>query len=120
MRGIRGAIVVGENKKEEIWQAAKMLLSQILRRNKVKPEDIGACIFSCTSDLTAGFPATGARQMEGFDKVPLFDTRVPEVDDSMERCIRVLLLVDTDIKQADIQHVYMGKAQELRPDLRNF
>ena len=110
MRGIRGAIVVGENKKEEIWQAAKMLLSQILRRNKVKPEDIGACIFSSTSDLTAGFPATGARQMDGFDKV----------DESMERCIRVLLLVDTDIKQADIQHVYMGKAQELRPDLRNF
>ena len=116
MRGIRGAITVGENKKEEIWQAAKMLLSQILRRNKVKPEDIGACIFSSTSDITA----TGARQMEGFDKVPLFDTRVPEVDDSMERCIRVLLLVDSELKQAEIQHVYMGKAQELRPDLRNF
>ena len=52
--------------------------------------------------------------------MPLFDTRVPEVDDSMERCIRVLLLVDTDRSQAEIQHVYMGKAQELRPDLRNF
>ena len=120
MRGIRGAIVVGENKKEEIWQAAKMLLSQILRRNKVKPEDIGACIFGCTDDLTAGFPSTGARQMEGFDKVPLFDNRVPDVEGAMERCIRVLLLVNTDLSQADIQHVYMGKAQELRPDLRNF
>ena len=120
MRGIRGAIVVGENKKEEIWQAAKMLLSQILRRNKIKPEDIGACIFSSTSDLTDGFPATGARQMDGFDKVPLFDTRVPDVDESMERCIRVLLLVDTDLSQAEIQHVYMGKAQQLCPYLRNF
>lgn len=120
MRGIRGAITVGENKKEEIWQAAKMMLSQILRRNKVKPEDIGACIFSTTSDITAGFPSTGARQMEGFDKVPLFDTRVPDIDDSMERCIRVLLLVDSPLKQSEIQHVYMGKAQELRPDLRNF
>ena len=56
-----------------------MLLSQILRRNKVKPEDIGACIFSCTSDLTAGFPATGARQMEGFDKVPLLIPACHEV-----------------------------------------
>jgi len=28
--------------------------------------------------------------------------------------------VDSELKQSEIQHVYMGKAQELRPDLRNF
>lgn len=117
MRGIRGAITVGENKEEEIWQAARILLSQILRRNKVKPEDIGACIFSMTSDLTAGFPARGARQLEGFEYVPLFDAQQATVEDALDKCIRVLILVDTDLKQSEIQHVYMGRAQALRPDL---
>lgn len=120
MRGIRGAITVGENKKEEIWQATRILLSQILRRNKVQAEDIGAVIFSATDDLTAAFPSTGARQLPGFDLVPLFDTRQCAIDESMDHCIRVLLLVDTERKQSEIQHVYMGRAQELRPDLRNF
>ena len=119
MRGIRGAIVVGENKKEEIWQAAKMLLSQILRRNKVKPEDIGAAIFSATEDITAAFPASGARKLPGFDAVPLFDARQMDVEGAKEKCIRVLLLVDTDLKQREIKHVFLGKAANLRPDLAN-
>ena len=42
MRGIRGAITVGEDNEEEIWQGAKILLSQIMRRNSIKTEDIGA------------------------------------------------------------------------------
>ena len=67
MKGIRGAITVGEDNEEEIWQGARILLSQIMRRNSIKTEDIGACIFSMTSDLTAGFPAKGARQLEGLN-----------------------------------------------------
>lgn len=120
MRGIRGAITVGENNKEEIWQAARILVAQILRRNGVKTEDIGAAIFSATEDLTAAFPSTGARCLPGFDAVPLFDARQCAIDGSMDHCIRVLLLVDTLRKQSEIQHVYMGRAQALRPDLRSF
>lgn len=120
MRGIRGAVTVGKNDKEEIWQAAKILMAQIIRRNKLDPEDIGAVIFSATDDLTAAFPSTGARQLPGFDLVPLFDTRQCAVEGAMDHCIRVLLLVDKECKHADIQHVYMGRAQELRPDLRKF
>ena len=48
------------------------------------------------------------------------DAQQMEVDGAMDHCIRVLLLVDTDLKQSEIQHVYMGRALELRPDLRNF
>lgn len=120
MRGIRGAITVGENDKEEIWQAAKILMAQIMRRNKLNAEDIGAVIFSATDDLTAAFPSTGARQLPGFELVPLFDARQCDIDGAMDHCIRVLLLVDTERRQSEIQHVYMGRAQELRPDLRKF
>ncbi|MBF1688228.1 MAG: chorismate mutase, partial [Selenomonas sp.] len=46
MRGIRGAITVGRNEKEEIWQAAQELVTEILRTNNITPADIGAAIFS--------------------------------------------------------------------------
>jgi chorismate mutase len=35
----------------------------------------------------------------------------------MPRCIRVLLHWNTDLPQTDIQHVYLGAAASLRPDL---
>ena len=54
MRGIRGAITVGRNEKEEIWQAAQELVTEILRTNNITPADIGAAIFSVTEDLRGG------------------------------------------------------------------
>ena len=117
MRGIRGAITVGRNDKEAIWQAAQELMTEILHTNDVAPADIGAAIFSVTEDLTAAFPTAGVRRIAGFDLVPLFDARQCAIDDSLPRCIRVLLLVNTDVAQSDIHHVYLREAAHLRPDL---
>ena len=117
MRGIRGAITVGRNDKEEIWQAAQELMTEILRTNEVSPADIGAAIFSVTEDLTAAFPTTAVRHIAGFDLVPLFDARQCAIDDSLPHCIRVLLLVNTDAAQKDSHHVYLRAAAKLRPDL---
>ena len=117
MRGIRGAITVGRNEKEEIWQAAQELVTEILRTNNITPADIGAAIFSVTEDLTAAFPSTGARRLPGFDLVPLFDARQCAVEDSLPRCIRALLLVNTDRSQTEVRHVYLRDAAHLRPDL---
>ena len=117
MRGIRGAITVGRNEKEEIWQAAQELVTELLRTNGITSEDIGAAIFSVTEDLTAAFPTAGVRRIAGFDLVPLFDARQCAIEDSLPRCIRVLLLVNTDAAQTDIHHVYLRAAAKLRPDL---
>ena len=117
MRGIRGAITVGRNDKEEIWQATQELMTEILHANDIAPADIGAAIFSATEDLTAAFPTTGVRHISGFDLVPLFDARQCAIDNSLPRCIRVLLLVNTDAAQNDIHHVYLRAAARLRPDL---
>ena len=117
MRGIRGAITVGRNEKEEIWQAAQELMAELLRANAIAPADIGAAIFSVTDDLTAAFPTAGVRRIAGFDLVPLFDARQCAIEDSLPRCIRVLLLVNTDTAQSDIHHVYLRAAANLRPDL---
>lgn len=118
MRGIRGAITVEQNEKEAIWQAAKAMMQELIARNELAPEDIGAVIFSMTEDLTAAFPTAGVRQLPGFDLVPLFDARQCVIEGSLGKCIRVLVLADTEKKQRDIRHIYMGRAVALRPDIR--
>ena len=114
MRGVRGAITVEKNEKAAIWQAAKAMMQELIERNELAPEDIGAVIFSMTEDLTAA----GVRQLPGFDLVPLFDARQCAIEGSLEKCIRVLVLADTGKAQRDIHHIYMGKAVALRPDIR--
>ena len=117
MRGIRGAITVEKNSKEQIWQAARLLVTEILSQNELPAENIGAIIFSSTEDLTAAFPSTTIRQLPALKLIPLFDTREPAVENSLPLCIRVLILADTDTAQNKIRHVYLGGAKNLRPDL---
>ena len=90
---------------------------EILHTNNITPADIGAAIFSVTEDLTAAFPSTGARRLPGFDLVPLFDARQCAVEASLPRCIRALLLVDTNCSQKEMHHIYLRGAAGLRPDL---
>ena len=117
MRGIRGAITVDENSKEKIWRAAQLLVTEILSRNELRAENLGAIIFSTTEDLTAAFPSSAVRQLSALSLVPLFDTREPAVENSLPFCIRVLILADTDKAQNKIRHVYLGGAKNLRSDL---
>ena len=119
LRGIRGAITVDENSREEIWQAARRLVTKVLSSNKMRGEDVGAIIFSSTQDLTAAFPSTGVRQLTGLRLVPLFDTIEPAIENSLPRCIRVLILADIDKRQNEVCHVYLDGAKNLRPDLES-
>ena len=117
LRGIRGATTVATNTKEDIWQAARLLMTKLMSSNQLNSDQVGAAIFSSTEDLTAAFPTTGIRQLPTFSHIPLFDTREPAIDNSLSKCIRVLLLVDVDSNQRNINHIYLGGAKDLRPDL---
>ena len=118
LRGIRGAITVNQNSKEEIFQAAQLMVTKILESNELQIENIGAIIFTSTNDLTAAFPAAGLRQLSSeFSFVPLFDAQETFVEGSLPMCIRVLILADIDKKPKEINHVYLGNAKKLRPDL---
>ncbi|WP_110953555.1 chorismate mutase [Anaerosinus massiliensis] len=116
LQGIRGAITVAENKKETIFLAVQELLMELVEKNNLKLEDIGAAIFSATPDLNAAFPAAAARKI-GWDFVPLFGTQELDVENGLDQCVRVLLLVNTEKKQKEIVHVYLGDSNCLRPDL---
>ncbi len=117
IRGVRGAICVETNTKNDIWQSAKKLVTKIFALNNFHSDKVSAIIFSMTKDLTAAFPTTGLRQIQEFNLVPLLDTVEPDVEGAMPMCLRVLILIDTNIEPEKICNVYLGEAQKLRPDL---
>ncbi len=115
-RGIRGAICVDINDAGAIVAATRELLERIVAANSVAAEDIAAVIFTATPDLDAAYPARAARDM-GWTAVPLMCMQEMAVVGSLPRCIRVLVLWNTDRPADQIRHVYLGKARTLRPDL---
>jgi|SRR3972149_3909457 chorismate mutase len=117
VRGIRGAIAVAQNESGAILDATKELLLAILAANQgLKPADIGSAFFTLTEDLTATYPAQAARDL-GWQQVPLLCGREIPVPGGLPRCIRVLIHWNTDLPQDAIQHVYLGEAACLRPDM---
>jgi chorismate mutase len=99
-----------------IYQATIELLTEIVARNALVTDDIISVIFTVTPDLTSAFPALGARQLGWLD-VPLLCTMEIPVPGALGRCIRALLYVESARARAAIQHVYLGAAEVLRPDL---
>lgn len=113
-RGIRGATTVERNEREAIVAATTELLQLMIRQNELRAEDIASAIFSLTEDLDAEFPAVAARML-GWENVPLLCTREIPVPGSLGKCIRVLLHVNTTRSLAEIQHIYIRGAVNLRP-----
>ena len=116
VRGIRGATTVSENSREAIALAVVELLDEIESRNQLKPEEIVSAIFSITNDLDAVFPAKIARERSHWDCVTMLDVQQMPVEGSLEKCIRVLLHVNSPLPQKSMAHVYLQGASNLRPD----
>ena len=116
IRGIRGAISVPRNTKDEIVSSTMLLLCKMIGMNKVKIEDVASIIFSVTDDLNAEFPAIAARRLRWLS-TPLLCTYEVDVPGSVKRCIRILMHVNSNKTQSSIKHVYLRDAKKLRPDL---
>ncbi|NIK67723.1 MULTISPECIES: chorismate mutase [unclassified Paenibacillus] len=117
VRGIRGAITVDVNEKEPILQATLELLQEVVKQNDIVPDDVASVFITVTQDLDATFPAIAIRQMVGWDLVPLMCALEVPVKGSLERCVRFMIHLNTEKTQAEINHVYLGGARVLRPDL---
>lgn len=117
VRGIRGAITVEVNEEQTILKATAELLSGIVNANGIVPDDICSVFVTVTSDLDATFPAKAIRELDGWELVPLMCSLEVPVKGSIEKCIRLMVHVNTDKTQRQIEHVYFGRAQALRPDL---
>ncbi len=115
-RGIRGATTVERNSREEILAATTELLQLLIRKNELRAEDVTSAIFTVTADLDAEFPALAARHL-GWTEVALMCMQEIPVPNSLGKCIRILLHVNTTRSAAEIQHVYIRGAVHLRPNL---
>jgi chorismate mutase len=115
-RGIRGATTIERNDREEILAATTELLQLLIMHNDLRTEDIVSAIFTVTDDLDAEFPAVAARTL-GWIETALMCAREIPVPGSLNKCIRVLLHVNTERSAAEIQHMYIRGAVKLRPTL---
>ena len=119
VRGIRGATTVETDSKDLIKDATKELLENMVSKNEVLSEDIAAVFFTTTSDISDEFPAVAAREM-GWDTVPLICGHEMSVPHGLEKCIRVLILWNTETKQKEVRHPYLRKAISLRKSGNDF
>lgn len=117
VRGVRGATTVKSNDVDEIMQATNDLLHQMVEINEIDPEYIANVWITMTTDLDATFPARAVRTLAGWELVPIMCAVEIPVQGSLPQCIRIMMNVNTTKSQADIQHVYMNEAAQLRPDL---
>ena len=118
-RGIRGAITVPENSREAILTASEELLQKILEANDVVIDDIACIWFTTTSDLNAAFPAAAAREL-GFVKTALICCHEMNVPGSLPKCLRVLMLINTEKRADEIIHVYLKGAKCLREEMNSY
>ena len=115
LHALRGATTVEQNEEEAILAATRELMSRLMERNDLAPEQIVSCIFTATTDLNAQFPAVAARDL-GLDRVPLLCGQEIDVPGALERVIRVLIHHYAGDGH-EPQHVYLREARTLREDL---
>jgi chorismate mutase len=107
---------VPEDTAEAILSATEELVRELISANDLIAEDVASALFTVTPDLHAEFPAAAARRI-GWTMVPLLNFTEIGVPGRLEKCIRVLLHVNTARSQNEMVHVYLREAVALRPDL---
>jgi chorismate mutase len=107
---------VPEDTADAILSATEELVRELIAANDLEPENIASALFTVTPDLHAEFPAAAARRI-GWTMVPLLNFTEIGVPGRLEKCIRVLLHVNTERSQNEMVHVYLREAVALRPDL---
>lgn len=117
IRGVRGATTINNNVHEEIVDETERLLREMVKKNNIKPKEVASVLISVTEDITAAFPAQALRRLDGWTHVPVMCMREIPVPNSLPKCIRIMMHVNTKIAQENIIHVYLEKAVCLRPDL---
>jgi chorismate mutase len=110
-------VTVEANDADAIIAATEELVREVMTRNSLAAEDMVSCIFTCTDDLDAEFPAVAARRL-GLSSVPLLCAREISVPGSLPRVIRLLLHCYAD-PDTEARHVYMREAVSLRRDLEH-
>lgn len=117
-RGVRGATTVDGNTEDAIISATEELLKQMIESNNILPDQVASVLISTTDDVNAVFPAKALRKFADWTYVPVMCMREIPVPNSLQKCVRIMMHVNTTTDQEEIVHVYLKEAMVLRPDLR--
>lgn len=117
--GIRGAITC-ENTKNSISEKTLEMCSQLFSKNGLKPEDFVSMHFTLTKDLDEMNPCAAFRR--GYKEcdvssIPLFCSQEAYIKGGLEKVIRLIATVYLEEGTVP-QHIYLGGAEILRPDLK--
>jgi chorismate mutase len=89
------------------------MLSALIEANAIVERNVAAVYFTMTPDLNAAFPAAAARQL-GWTSTALMGATEVDVPGSLPRCIRVLILLNTEKEQEDMVNLYLKGTEVLR------
>jgi chorismate mutase len=113
---LRGATTVDADTTVQVRSRTVALLDQMMTANGLGHDDIISVIFTATDDIHCMFPALAARE-HGLGDVPLMCARELDIEGSKPLCIRILMHVTTDRARAELHHIYLEGAANLRDDL---
>ena len=116
VRAIRGATCLTANNAEEMNEAVAELIDHIMMRNGIRSAQVISIFLTGTPDLTCAFPAAGIRT-HGLTDVPLMCAQEMDVVGALERVVRIMTHVETELDRSEVQHVYLRGAEVLRADL---
>jgi len=116
VRGIRGATQLDRDERGHLLERTVELVRVVLQENGLSADDVISIVFTATPDVRSEFPAYAARTL-GMVDVPLLCTVELDISGAPQRVIRLLMHVDTSLSRADVTHVYLHGARDLRRDL---
>ena len=115
VRAVRGAVKINADTPHDIRSGVNLLMERLFEENRLRERKIISLVFSQTGDLRSENPASALRA-GGFESVPLFCCREPDIDGMMPRVIRVLVTVKIS-RFRHLTPVYVNGAEHLRPDI---
>lgn len=116
VRALRGAITVDQDNADEVRKRTGELLTGLLERNGLRPDDLISIFLTATGDISSVAPAAGIRGL-GLTDVPLLCVSEMPTEGGLDRCIRLMAHVETDRARSEMRHLFLRGATVLRPDL---
>lgn len=115
-RAIRGATQVDADDKEQVLEATRELVSEVMESNKLVSDDVISIIFSTTRDIASVAPALAARQL-GLHDPALLCLQEMHVEGALPRLVRLLAHVETELTREQVRNVYLRGTDVLRRDV---
>ncbi len=118
LAALRGATTLDEDTRDEVLTRTAELLGTLMVRNGLTADDVVSLMFTATGDIRSEFPAAGVREA-GIADVPMLCAQELDItgESAIPLCVRVLAHVETDRARAQLRHVYLRGARQLRSDL---